>query len=270
MREGYELLQVLQDGEGNPRTVPQMWHARNVDRLRQLADVKKLFLGLNIEAVELPLTFDQVGVGYRLVEASLPARILRRDVEACTLSKRHFRPVADRGRQSVGIKIVEIAQRRFSPRQTVDLAHQRSRINVQRVFDNRRIEKRFACFHLMTHRTAVNALQAHAMHQVEALVPDRAAVGITLMKSNLKRRVTAEEVVRALPAQRYAKALAMHLLCRKHRAERTAHKIRLERFCDLDDMTDRGEYIVSVHFDRDHAQIEARSIGIFGSIAIVR
>src|SRR5258708_40198024 len=105
MREGLELLQVLQDREGNPRTVPQMWEARNVDRLGQIADVKKLFLGLNIKAVELPLTFDQVGVGYCRIEASLPARILRRDVEACTLAKRHFGPVADRRRQRVGIKI---------------------------------------------------------------------------------------------------------------------------------------------------------------------
>jgi hypothetical protein len=62
----------------------------------------------------------------------------------------------------------------------------------------------------MAHRTAVDTLQADAVHQIEAFIPHGPAIGIALMKGDLEWRITAEEFVRALPAQCHTESVAVH------------------------------------------------------------
>jgi hypothetical protein len=67
----------------------------------------------------------------------------------------------------------------------------------------------------VAHRTAVNALQADAVHQIKAFIPVGPAIGIALMKGYLERRITAEELVRAFAAQRHTEAVAVHFFSGK-------------------------------------------------------
>src|SRR5690242_1631776 len=123
MRESLELFQLLRHGKGDPGAVAQMRNTCNVHYLRQLADVEQLFLRLDIEFAEFDPALEQFPVGDCLIEASLPRRLLRRNIQAGALAERDLGPVADRRRQGRRIKIVEIAQRSLAAWQTANVAH---------------------------------------------------------------------------------------------------------------------------------------------------
>src|SRR3569623_2597767 len=108
---GRQLLAVAFERERDPGAVAQMRHAHDVEGLRELVEIEELFLALHAEGGEPALPVVEVGVGYRGVEAPLPSRALRRNVEASALAGRHLTAVADAHRQQVRREIVDVAPR---------------------------------------------------------------------------------------------------------------------------------------------------------------
>src|SRR3569832_2676944 len=117
-----------------------MRHAHDVEGLRERVEIEELFLALHAEGGEPALPVVEVGGGYRGVEATLPSRALRRNVEASALAERHLAAVAEAHRQLVRIEIVDFAPRHLAARQAVDVAHQRRRLESERIVHDRRIE----------------------------------------------------------------------------------------------------------------------------------
>ena len=94
----------------------------------------------------------------------------------------------------------------------------------------------------MAHRAAVDTLQADAVHQIKAFIPHGPAIGIALMKRYFKWRITAEELIRALPAQCHAETVLVHFFSCKQRADGASDQIGLENSvtsttCPIDEKT---------------------------------
>src|SRR6185312_7261496 len=194
VRVGRQLLAVPFERERDPGAVAQMRYAHHVDRAGELVEIEEFFLALHIEGREAALAVVEIGVGDRGVEAALPGRALRRDVETGPLPERHLAAVAYAHRQLVWIEIVDLAQRYLAARQTVDVAHQRGGREPERVVHDRRIEIRLAHLDLVRHGATVDALQADAVHQAEAFLAHRPRVVIVLGKGDFEWRVAAEQL----------------------------------------------------------------------------
>jgi L-rhamnose isomerase len=90
------------------------------------------------------------------------------------------------------VEIIKIPEGGLPAGLAVDLTHQCGGIDIQCIFDDSRVKKWLAGFHLVAHRAAINTLEAYSVHQVEAFIPHGPAIGIALKESHFERRVAAE------------------------------------------------------------------------------